>query len=544
MPKLIFIRVNASYLSGIGHLSRTHSLAVSLRKHQIESYFVLDNENSIYHRFLNEFKCIFLYHGNEDFIDEKSDAIRFIEAIESFKIDGIIVDDYRLSIDWEKSVLGLNCPLIVLDDRDATAHQCNMIVDAKWTRDSTIYRYKNKVPEDCQRLLGPKYILLSNSYAKPKELLNRNLPFNNTHNLMLNFGGGGDLDIVADLLTRLLKKAPKDINFCVQTVIGPFASNKNVILSIAAKDERVKTIINANSLHDHLKSTDIYIGASGGTLYEALSMNIPALTFSISENQYNQLDHLEDFGHYFHLNNFSQELFNEFSKLVWLMISNINRMQQLYAKERIIYIDGYGSKRVAKKIDALLKKEQSSSKLPDLLFKSSVIQNTENQISNYIVESIDDTYVNKYLDARNLTSNLRNMTEVDKVKRLNHYIWWFKNDRSSFVLKKDNEPLLYIWHQLKIVNGIQVLIGGWFPCNESCSSFDIIYALNWQLVKTDKQFPFIPWVAVIKKTNNFVKLLNKRFSFKLISEDDVLFSITSECFPHATITDFDYFYRK
>jgi spore coat polysaccharide biosynthesis predicted glycosyltransferase SpsG len=543
MSKFFFIRVDASSQSGIGHLSRTFSLAVSLRSYGIESIFILDKYDTLYKTYMADFSYIFLYNSNENFANEKSDAILFKKAIKGFKIHGVIVDDYRLSINWEKSLLELNCLLIALDDRDELSHECDIIIDAKWTGEDTINRYFKKTPESCIRLLGPEYILMNQAYEKNDWILTNNSIDNNHNpiNIMLNFGGGGDLSLAAELLAYILKKAPKGINFIVQVIIGPFALNKNKILSIGLKDDRVKPVINANSLYDNLILTDLYIGASGGTLYEALSMNIPAITFSIAKNQSNHLEHLEDFSHYFHLNNLSQESFGNFSELVWLVLYDFERIKKLYIMKKKIEIDGLGAKRVAEIIGNTLENGKPYSGSSN---KTSFFSNTDTHALNLTLDPIDDSHINKYLDARNRSSNLKNMTEINKVDRLDHYLWWMQNNRSSFILKKGGKPILYIWHQLKTVDNVQILIGGWFTCVEDCSSLDVIYALNWQLNHTKSEFPLIPWVAVIKKTNKFARLLNKRFGFKLISEGDILFEVASQCFPQAKITDFDYLYRK
>ena len=193
MSKFFFIRVDASSQSGIGHLSRTFSLAVSLRSYGIESIFILDKYDTLYKTYMADFSYIFLYNSNENFANEKSDAILFKKAIKGFKIDGVIVDDYRLSINWEKSLLELNCLLIALDDRDELSHECDIIIDAKWTGEDTINRYVKKTPESCIRLLGPEYILMNQAYEKNVWILTNN-PIVNNHNpinIMLNFGGGG-----------------------------------------------------------------------------------------------------------------------------------------------------------------------------------------------------------------------------------------------------------------------------------------------------------------------------------------------------------------
>ena len=136
------------------------------------------------------------------------------------------------------------------------------------------------------------------------------------------------------------------------------------------------------------------------------------------------------------------------------------------------------------------------------------------------------------------------MTETEKVSRLDHYLWWINNERVSYVLKKRDNSLLYIWHQLKKIDGTTVLIGGWFVCSDDCNVVDVIYALNRQLEITDKEFRGIPWVAVIKKSNIFVQTLNKRFGFKLQDKNHYLFDINSRCFPYANSKNFNLFSRS
>jgi hypothetical protein len=323
-------------------------------------------------------------------------------------------------------------------------------------------------------------------------------------------------------------------------VIGPFATNKEAIFSISEKDRRLKPISNARSLYDYLKNTTLYIGAAGGTLYEGLSRNIPMLTFALAENQNNQLSHLEDLGHYFHLNDFSGESFDKLAELAWLMVSNIERIKHLYTLPKKVQIDELGAERVAKAIDSLLRNVDenhlSSSSIPRQ------VEETSN--TSYAFERVGDRHINRYLDARNLSANLQNMTETEKVHRLDHYLWWLKTERISFLLKKGGQPLLYIWHLPRTVEGTSVLTGGWFVCSESCTAVDTLNALSQQLEITDKEFSGLPWVAVIKKTNRYVLSLNKRFGFEIMDESHPLFRVAGQCFPSASFKNFNYLYRK
>jgi hypothetical protein len=136
------------------------------------------------------------------------------------------------------------------------------------------------------------------------------------------------------------------------------------------------------------------------------------------------------------------------------------------------------------------------------------------------------------------------MTETKKVGWLDHYIWWFKSQRISYILKKGDKPLLYIWHQTRFIQGVTVLVGGWFVCTSETGPMDSMYALNQQLRITDQDFIGIPWVAVIKKTNKYVQSLSKRMGFIELKDNNTMHKITQECFPFATQKDFYYYCRS
>jgi spore coat polysaccharide biosynthesis predicted glycosyltransferase SpsG len=538
MLPIVAIRTHASSSIGIGHLARTYRLAVALKKYDLESHYFLDSENPLFEKFLHPFKYTYLYQGHEKFKDEESDAYCFMDCAKEYHIEAVVIDDYRFARIWEGIVERLGCPLIVLDDRDLVRHQCSMIVDAKWTGVSTSERYKGKVPSNCLRLLGPENVLIDESYTHSGTTSN-NHTFKNVKSIMVSLGGGGDMTIMGELVKKMLYFAPGNVDFIIQPVIGYFATNKDIILSIAANNRRVKPISHARSLHKYFKTTALYIGAAGGTLYEVLSMNIPAVTFELAQNQNNSVSHLEDLGHYFHLNEFSEKLFDKLAKLTWSMISNINRIQNLYAEPKKVKIDGQGAKRMAKNIDSLIKNVDEIYQSSDSCSR----QTKKTGDQSYDFERVDDRHVNRYLDARNLSANLQNMTETEKVHRVDHYLWWLETRRISFLLKKGGQPLLYIWHMPRTIDETTVLTGGWFVCSEFCAALDALYALNLQLQLTDKEFSGLPWVAVIRKTNRFVMSLNKRFEFEIMDENHHLFQVACKCFPSATKEDFNYLFR-
>ncbi|MBT4131048.1 MAG: UDP-2,4-diacetamido-2,4,6-trideoxy-beta-L-altropyranose hydrolase [Gammaproteobacteria bacterium] len=535
---MIVIRTHASSTVGIGHLARCRRLAIRLQQQGFEILFVVDCENIQLNNYLSAFPVHMLYSNEADFASEVEDAAHFLSLMGGVSPEAILVDDYRLSAIWEQSVSHLEAPLIVVDDRDSDLHHCQLLIDAKWEGERTAQRYQHKVPDFCTRLLGPAYLLMdASSEAKERAVIETEQSV--SLNLLLSLGGGGDLALLVELMRQLIEQMPKGVHCTVRPVVGPYAIHQQELLAFSQQYAVVQPITNQDGLLGELSHTDLYVGAAGGTLFEALALRIPSLTFSISDNQHNGLADLEALGHYFHLNSLQPNAYADLAKLICVMLTRLDRLRLLYHQPATVQIDGKGVERVAHAIERLISGEQI------LSLEDEQRKEEKTPGDGYQLSPVDDRQVNRYLDARNLDLNLKNMTVKEKVGSLYHYTWWLQsNRRSSYLLERSGEPLLYIWHQLQQVNGIEVLVGGWFVCSERCTPIDAMYALNQQLKMTDETFAELPWVAVIHQQNRFVQQLNGRLGFKRVEAEDVMAPVVQSCFPMATHENFFYYVRE
>jgi spore coat polysaccharide biosynthesis predicted glycosyltransferase SpsG len=536
---MIAIRTNANSTIGIGHVARSYRLAVELLQRGYECIFYVDHESKFLSEYLHPFIVKFIYNDNNIYINEEIDSISFQNLLVG-SVQSIVVDDYRFSKSWEYSVSSLDVPIVVLDDRNSEEHYCNILIDGKWEGDSTQYRYQNKTNNECIKLLGSKYVLIDQS-ENTNQIIQKTYD-KNQFNIIISIGGGGDMRIIAEIIKNIISYGSKVVNYTIYPVIGPYAKNSNSILNLADEHFNIIPIIKARNLSNHLKNAHLYIGTAGGTLYEALIENIPSVTFSISHNQYNNLNYLEDLGHFFHLNEITEESFNKIARLTCIFIENYKRLVNLYKFNKKISLDTLGAKRIAVIIHNTINNTNT-----DLLRERDTIKLSIKipiqKDSKYEFILVDDGHINRYLDARNLEINLKNMTVTKVVNRLDHFLWWFKSERVSFLLKNNDDPMLYIWHQIKIIREIKVLVGGWFVCTENCGPVDAMYALEQQIKITDEDYPGIPWVAVIKKTNKYVDLLNRKMGFIELKDNELMFQITQECFPFATQNEFKYYSR-
>jgi spore coat polysaccharide biosynthesis predicted glycosyltransferase SpsG len=453
-------------------------------------------------------------------------------------VDAIIVDDYRLSQNWELMLRQIKVPIVVLDDQNKKSHECDLLIDAKWEGSKTCARYAGKLPNHAIKLLGPKYLILDKKYENfTGEVFPLKRAPSKKAKILVSLGGGGDAKFLTALLLELEKINEPASDFTISIVVGPFLKNKHLLYGFVANciGGWVELIEGETQLINFINESDLYVGAAGGTLFEALILRIPCLSFSIGENQENQISDFESMGHYFHLNNISLDDIQDFASLVFVMLSNLDRLNALYGMPCKLTIDGYGLGRVFNAINKLINHKHVES------FEC-VIDDTSNQEKDFY--QIDDRYINKYLLARNLEKNLERMTDKKPVSFLIHYIWWLKsNKRHSYVLCRKGVPMLYIWHQVVVVDDINVLVGGWFVASDTCSALDAVAALEKQLKITDFEHPDLSWVAVIHHKNHFVQKMNERFGFIKLNDEDVMYEVAQKCFPMAHQNDFYYFFR-
>jgi UDP-2,4-diacetamido-2,4,6-trideoxy-beta-L-altropyranose hydrolase len=536
---VIIFRINASSTVGIGHLARCRRLAVRLKKDGYIIKFVLDYINDYLSNYLQGFSCYGIYSENELFSSEKEDATRFLQYCNINKVSAVIVDDYRLSLIWEREITKLKYPVVVIDDQNKNKHQCNLLIDSTWEGKRTPYRYQGIVADDTICLLGPKYLLIDEEFGdqtiRQKILAQKKKRIR----LLFSLGGGGDLLLWVSILLKLIENQPDEVQYQLVVVVGPYATNKEQLLEIANKNHEIEILNNQDGLIEQLKKTDIYIGASGGTLFEALALRIPSLTFSISENQQNENENFEDIGHYFHFNSLGEDDFDDFVKLLWEVVLQYDRVYKLYQKPTSVQIDGKGVGRVC---DAIRSTILGNTAAPIDL--ASEKQNNDMR-KGYSLAPIDDSAINRYLFARNLEVNLSKMIEKNRITLLRHYLWWFqKNKRTSYVLKKNGEELLFIWHQLQKVEQNRIIVSGWFVCTEHCSALDAMHAVAQHSLIIDNLFPGSTWIIVIRKDNYFMQKFNQRLGFEKIEKGDSMENMVKICFPMATSNNFLYYFRK
>ncbi len=528
----VYIRTDASEQLGIGHLKRMLHVATELKQRQHQVIFILATRSTMLDQLLRGFDVVYLNSsaGATPVWSEPEDARLSLAAMGEPAHATVIVDSYYLGAEWERCFKARGYQVVVFDDLANRAHDCDMLIDAKWCGESeTANRYKGLVPETCIRLLGPAYCVLGAEYRQARYTPPEKF------NVLFALGGGGDLAPLAALLSAMLVTVgDDDHDFCLQPVIGPLAVNAHLLKELAANDARVQPIIGAQSLCEKYLNSSLYVGALGTSVFELAALKVPALSFSIAENQENDLRCLEDFGHYLHLPKQALYQSQALAALIWSLRGKLTRLRALASAQRV-RIDGLGCQRIVDHLLATAEAKMDGVSLPPQ--NVPVCHRLSERVS---IRAVDDRDINCYLEARNLAQNRGNMLSTVEIERIDHYRWWFDSRRDSYLVSQDDLPMFYIWQQLYVFEQHEYWIGGWFVCREDCPFNLVLAALKWQLDETAKLKPNAAWVAVIKKSNKYVNLLNQYMGFDQASEQDEEFAAITHFFPAASRDEYNF----
>jgi len=520
-----YIRTNFSNKLGIGHIVRTIRLSRRLTWLGHNCFFFLDKKIEKNFDFLSGINLIELYQNNQKFKNETEDAKLFIRCTKKFPKGNVIVDDYRLACKWEKNVKKYHLNLIAFDDLEKK-HFADFIISAKINNNLKSSFIRNNFKNNPQLLLGPKYSIIDDKkeYIKKKS---------KNFQIVFYVGGGGDLLPIAKIINYLQPMIfTLKINLSFIVIIGPLAKNKNKILNLRKKYKNVVPIIGENNIIKYFKSSQIFVGSSGTSIYETAYSRIPSVLFQISKNQQNNPLMLEKIGHYLNLDVLDFKNYFKIAKLIFLLVVNYKRFKKMSDNPEI-KIDRKGIDRIIKSLINLSSKKKDYQDYLNVKQSKKIINN------KYKIRKVNDKDINHYLLSRNLKINRDISINKKKISSIDHYLWWLNSKRDSFVLIKNDKRILYFFHENVILNGIKYWWGGWFPASKNCQINEILFAQKKQLEITSKISKKTKWISVVKKNNIIALSLIKNLGFKKLKDQLPLTNSIKKIFK--TNKNFTYF---
>ena len=233
-------------------------------------------------------------------------------------------------------------------------------------------------------------------------------------------------------------------------------------------------------------------------------------SYPISDNQKNKIAHLEDLGFYLNINLKNLISSNNSKLLFTSFLQNLNKLKTLQNKKKI-RIDKNGVKRIVNILN---------NKNKNIKIKTNYVKKNLNHKNGFFI--IKDEFINRYLQFRNKYENRKNSINQFPIQEHDHYVWWLNNynliERYYYYNKK---ILSLFYHRIIKINKLEYWYGGWMIGEDKPSLLDIIYFLKFQIkiVASKKK---LPWIAIIRKTNKLVYLINRKLNFNKIKDKNLI----------------------
>jgi UDP-2,4-diacetamido-2,4,6-trideoxy-beta-L-altropyranose hydrolase len=352
----IAFRADASYKMGSGHVVRSLVLADTLKAQGCNVVFVsrLLNGHLISLIRTRGFEVVILGSSltitdnttSTDWlgVSQQDDANETIENLKERVIDILFVDHYSLDTKWETFIRPYVDSIVVIDDLANRNHNCDFLIDQNFRSDN-FNCYEALVPEACKTLLGLQYAILSPEYRDFRKTMSTRT---GSITRVLVYFGGTDWQNMTTLVLKVLSQ--DEFRFLeVDVVVGsnyPFLLDLEELISGRPKTNLHQSLPNLASL---MSVADVAIGAGGTTMWERMSMGLPALVISLADNQLPACKSLqkEDLIHY--LGSYNDASDGMLTKYLRERIYNTEQNSDLSSRISE-YVDGLGDLRIAQEI--------------------------------------------------------------------------------------------------------------------------------------------------------------------------------------------------
>lgn len=252
----VIIRTDASVKIGSGHVIRCLTIAKSLKSNGCEVLFWMEP-----------------LEGNLiDYIEQQG----FFNITAAEPADLYIIDHYELNKEWEQYIRTYTRKLVVIDDV-ARVHDCDLLLDQNVVQDFE-KRYIGRVPNDCIKLLGTRYLIMREEFIQARS--NLRIRDKNIQRLLVFMGGSDPTDETLKILHALKWKHFMHVDI----VVGN--SNPNKL--------KIEHICNQRGYYYHcqidymaelMQFADFAIGAGGSTLWERCYVGLPSSSTIVADNQ-------------------------------------------------------------------------------------------------------------------------------------------------------------------------------------------------------------------------------------------------------------------
>ena len=188
----------------------------------------------------------------------------------------VLIDSYYVTPNYFES-LRKAAIIAYMDDLRAFNYHVDFVINYDVIPDSKKLEYQQAYTNAASTLLGAQYTPLRRQFQNQTVSIRENI-----QNILITTGGSDPFHFTKTLLLYLLSQHLL-IDFHV--VVGKLFDNTEFLENLAKENSSVHLHCNVSDMASLMKQCDYAVSAAGTTLYELCALGIPAISFTMADNQ-------------------------------------------------------------------------------------------------------------------------------------------------------------------------------------------------------------------------------------------------------------------
>lgn len=267
---MLYIRTDMNDSIATGHVMRCLAIADALRERGEDTTFILADGQAV---------SMLRGRGYQSFVlhthwDDMESELRILEKlIAEDKIRQILIDSYQVTEQYLRR-LQMLVKTIYIDDLASFVYPVDILICYAVYFERFKHREKYKKTE---LYLGPSYTPLRKEFCNPeKKRIKRQV-----ENLLLLSGGTDHYHVLDRILERIEPVKYQEID----VICGIYDDQYNLLCEKYSGYKNVRIHKSVKDIENYMKYADLVVTAGGTTLYELCALGTPAISYSIADNQ-------------------------------------------------------------------------------------------------------------------------------------------------------------------------------------------------------------------------------------------------------------------
>lgn len=273
----LYLRVDMNSSIATGHMMRCLSIADAAKDQEIESVFITSDSESA--ELLSKRGYRNLVLGTE-WSDLESETDILIRVIRENNIEILLIDSYYVTEKYLKAITNETFT-VYIDDVNSFIYPVNVVIC--YANYFEKFDYLNRyacVRPNTSFLLGCDYVPLRKEFAGlPSKMIKQEI-----EEVLVVSGGSDPYNTIEAFVDSLLEY---EISRIV-AICGRY-NNRIDYLKNKYRADSVAIYPAVDNLIEYMRSADLAISAGGSTLYELCACGTPTISFSMADNQFDNV---------------------------------------------------------------------------------------------------------------------------------------------------------------------------------------------------------------------------------------------------------------